>query len=117
MSDISAHGSKAETAEAKKIIDMELIMEEEGVKCFVVMAAEAPLGGRVSTAVRVLASEGAESDKHIFPVSCLEDDWTDDCAKCEAFESEYRALTDPDNGQQWPKGVSEMASSRRIVGC
>ena len=25
----------------------------------------------------------------------------------EAFESEYRALTDPDNGQKWSKGVSE----------
>ena len=31
------------TPEAKRIIEMERLMEEEGVKCFVVMAADAPL--------------------------------------------------------------------------
>ena len=41
MTDVSAHCNEAETAEAKKIIDMECLMEEEGVKCFVVMAADA----------------------------------------------------------------------------
>ena len=44
MTDVSAHGDEAETAEDKRIIDMERMMEEEGVKCFVIMAAEAPLG-------------------------------------------------------------------------
>ena len=42
MTDVSAHGDEAETAEAKRIIEMERLMEEEGVKCFVVMAADAP---------------------------------------------------------------------------
>ena len=55
MTDISAHGDEAETAEAKKIIEMERLMEEEGVKCFVVMAEDAPLGTRMGRAVRVLA--------------------------------------------------------------
>ena len=41
MTDVSAHPDEAETAEAKKIIDMERMMDEEGVKCFFVMAAEA----------------------------------------------------------------------------
>ena len=36
----------------------------------------------------VLAPEGAESDKHLFPESCLQNDWTDGYAKSEAFESE-----------------------------
>ena len=45
MTDVFAHGDEAETAEAKRIIEMERLMEEEGVKCFVVMAAEAPLEG------------------------------------------------------------------------
>ena len=103
MTDISAHGDEAETAEAKRIIEMERLMEEEGVKCFVVMAADAPLGTRVGRAVRVLAPDGAESDKHLFPESCLQDDWTDDYAKSEAFAAEYRAVTDPDDGQKWPK--------------
>ena len=34
---------------------MECLMEEEGVKCFVVMAADAPLGRRMGRSVRVLA--------------------------------------------------------------
>ena len=86
---------------------MERLMEEEGVKCFVVIAAHAPLGRRMGRAVRVLAPERAESIKHLFPESCLRDDWTDDYAKSEASTAEYRAVTDPDDGQQWPKGLTE----------
>ena len=37
----------------------------------------------------------------------LQDDWTDDYATFEAFESKYQAVTDPDNGQKWPKGLTE----------
>ena len=62
MTDVCTHGDEAEIAEAKTIIDVECMMGEAGVKCFVVMAAEAPLGRRVSIAVGVLAPEGAESD-------------------------------------------------------
>ena len=99
---------------------MERLMEEEGAKCFVVMAADAPLASRVSRTVSVLAPVdaaggrpgpappvGTESDKHLFPESCLQDDWTDDYAKSEAFAAEYRAVTDPDDGQKWPKGLTE----------
>ena len=107
MTDVPAHGDEAETAEAKRIIEMECLMEEEGFKCFVVMAADAPLGTRMGRAVRVLAPDGAESDKHLFPESCLQDDWTDNYAKSEAFQAEYRAVTDPDDGQKWPKGLTE----------
>ena len=111
MTDFSANGDEAETAEAKRIIEMERLMEEEGVKCFAVMAADAPLGRRMGRAVRVLAPEGAESDKHLFPESCLQDDRTDDYARSEAFEAEYRAVTDPDDGQKWPKGLTEEDSN------
>ena len=99
MTDVSAHGNEAETAEAKKIIDLERLMEEEGVKCFVVMAADAPLGRRVSGAGRILAPKGPESDKHPFRELCLRDDCTDDYAKSETFESKWRALADTDDGQ------------------
>ena len=102
MTDVSAHGD-----EAKRIIEMERLMEEEGVKCFVIMAPDAPLGRRMGRAVRVLAPEGAESDKHLFPESCLQDNGTDEYAKFEAFEAEYRAVTGPDDGQKWPKGLTE----------
>ena len=90
MTDVSAHGDEAETAEAKRIIEKERLMEEEGVKCFVVMAADAPLGTRTGRAVRVLAPDGAESDKHLFPESCLQDDWTDDYAKSSPSRSPLR---------------------------
>ena len=100
MTDVSAHGDEAETAEGKRIIEMERLMEEEAVKCFVVMAADALLGRRMGRAVNVLATERAESDKHLFAKLCLQDDWTDDYAKSEAFEAEYRAVTDPDDGQR-----------------
>ena len=83
MTDISAHGE--ETAEAQKIIDMERMTEEDGVKCCVVMAADAAFRRRVSRAVRVLTPEGAEFHRHLFPESCLKDDWTDDYAKSEVF--------------------------------
>ena len=107
MTNVSAHCDEAETAEAKNIVDMERMMQEDRVKCFVVIAADAPLGRRVSRAVPVFAPEGPESDKQLFPESCLKDDWTDNYTKSEAFESEYRALTDPDDGQKWPKGLTE----------
>ena len=107
MTDVSAHGDEAETAEAKRIIEMERLMEEEGVKCFVVMAANAILGRRMGRAVRVLTPEGAESDKHLFPESCLQDNSTDNYAKSEAFEAEYGAVTDPDDRQKSPKGLTE----------
>ena len=109
MTYVFAHGDEAETVEAKKIIDMERMMEEEGVKCFVVMAADAPLSWGVDQAVHVLAPEGAESDMHLFLESCLQDNWNDDYTKSEAFQSEYRPVTDPDNGQKWPKGLTDEA--------
>ena len=46
---MAAHGDEAETAEAKKIIDMERMMEEDGVKCFILMAPDAGL--RMNTPV------------------------------------------------------------------
>ena len=61
----------------------------------------------MSKAVRVLAPEGAESDKDLFPESCLQVDRTDNYAKSEASKSEYPALNDPGNGQKWPKGLTE----------
>ena len=58
-------------------------------------------------AVSVLAPDGAESDKHLFPESCLQDDCTDNYARSEALQAEYRAVIDPDDGQKWPKGLTE----------
>ena len=43
MTDMFAHADEAETPAGQKIIDMKHIMEEDGVKCFVVRAADDPL--------------------------------------------------------------------------
>ena len=85
MTDMSTHGEETETAEAKKIIDMDSIIEEEGAKCFVILGSEAPLGKWVGRLVRALAAQGAESNKHIFPRSSLQDDWTDNYAKSDTL--------------------------------
>ena len=58
MTDVSAHGDEAETAEAKTSSDMVRMMREDGFKCLVVMAADASLGRRVSRAVHVLVPGG-----------------------------------------------------------
>ena len=36
-----------------------------------------------------------------------QDNWTDDYAKSDTFEAEDRAVTDPDDGQKWTKGLTE----------
>ena len=55
----------------------------------------------------MLLPESDESDNHLFPESCVQDDLADNYAKSEAFGFEYRALTDTDDGQKWPKGLTE----------
>ena len=83
MKDVSSNGDQAETAEAKKILEIGRMMEELGVKCSFFVATKPSLGWRVSQAIYVLATEGAESNKHLFRKSCIQDHWTDDYAKSE----------------------------------
>ena len=60
----------------------------------------------------------SESDKHLFPEPCLQDRWTDSYAKSEAFESQHRAVVDPDHRQKWPKGLTEEDGKlARTVSC
>ena len=58
--DISSHGDAEETAEAKRIIELEKAMEEGDRKCFVVMASKAELSQRRDARVRVLTEETFE---------------------------------------------------------
>ena len=44
MTDVSAQGDEAKTAEAKTIIDMDRMMEEEAVKCFSPQMLASPEG-------------------------------------------------------------------------
>ena len=43
MTDMSANGNEAETAEAKKMIDMLRMIKEEGVKCLVFVTVDVPM--------------------------------------------------------------------------
>ena len=55
--DISSHGDAEETEEAKCIIEMEKAMEQEGVKCFVVMANRTDLAKFRGARVQAIREE------------------------------------------------------------
>ena len=80
---ISSHGDAEETNEAKHIIEMEKAMEQEGVKCFVVMANRTDL---VKFRVQAIRGETLEQGR-VAPVelvrSVLTEDWSDDYAASE----------------------------------
>ena len=63
--DVSVHADELQPAEAKKISDIERIMEEEGMYCFVHIPADARLIRRLDLAIHALALEGAESDQQL----------------------------------------------------
>ena len=108
MADASAQGEEKETKEAKQIMEMERLMEEEGVKCFVEMASKMNIADRADWAVmqdmaetmsiRGLAQKPA-SDKpqskskatsttDAYPStsqSSLKEDWTSDYANSGAW--------------------------------
>ena len=98
MTHVSAHGDEAETAEAKKITDMERMMEEDGVKSFFVMAADALLGRRVTRADQVLLTQGAGPDKHLLPELCLCNRCivVDPSCDCEACSLDAPGVVTPD---------------------
>ena len=58
--DISSHGDAEETEEAKRIIEMEKAMEQEGVKCFVVMANRTDLAKFRGARVQAIREETLE---------------------------------------------------------
>ena len=84
--DISSHGDAEETEEAKRIIGMEKAMEQEGVKCFVVMANRTDLAKFRGARVQAIREETPEQWM-VAPVelvrSVLTEDWSDDYAASE----------------------------------
>ena len=84
--DISSHGDAQETEEAKRIIEMEKAMEQEGVKCFVVMANRTDLAKFRGARVQAIREETLEQWM-VAPVelvrSVLTEDWSDDYAASE----------------------------------
>ena len=58
--DISSHGDAGGTKEAKCIIEMEKAMEQDGVKCFVVMANRTDLAKFRGARVQAIREETPE---------------------------------------------------------
>ena len=79
--DISSHGDAEETEEAKRIIEMERAMEQEGVNCFVVMANRTDLAKFRGARVQAIREDTLEQWM-VAPLelvrSVLTEDWSDD---------------------------------------
>ena len=107
--DISSHGDAKETKEAKRIIEMEKAMEQEGVKCFVVMANRTDLAKFRGARVQAIREETLDQWM-VAPVelvrSVLTEDWSDDYAASEDWSRYWNAVSAPSD-DEWPEGLTE----------
>ena len=107
--DISSHGDAEETEEAKRIIEMEKAMEQEGVKCFVVMANRTDLAKFRGARVQAIREETLEQWM-MAPVelvrSVLTEDWSDDYAASEHWSRYWNAVSAPSD-DEWPEGLTD----------
>ena len=107
--DISSHGDAEETEEAKRIIELEKVMEEGDTKCFVVMASKAELSQRGDARLRVLTEETLE-ECLMAPIeyveSVLMEDWAEDYAASEHWNRYWNAVSAPSD-DEWPEGLTE----------
>ena len=107
--DISSHGDAEETEEAKRIIEMEKAMEQEGVKCFVVMANGTDLAKFRGARVQAIREETLEQWM-VAPVelvrSVLTEDWSDDYAASDHWSKYWNAVSAPSD-DEWPEGLTE----------
>ena len=106
---ISSHGDAEETEEAKRIIEMEKAMEQEGVKCFVVMANRTDLAKFWGARVQAIREETLEQWM-VAPVelvrSVLTKDWSDDYAASEHWSRYWNAVSAPSD-DECPEGLTE----------
>ena len=107
--DISSHGDAEETEEAKRIIEMEKAMKQEGVKCFVVMANRTDLAKFRGARVQDIREETLEQWM-VAPVelvrSVLTEDWSDDYAASEHWGKYWNAVSAPPD-DEWTLGLTE----------
>ena len=107
--DISSHGDTEETEEAKRIIEMEKVIEQEGVKCFVVMANRTDLAKFRGARVQDIREETLEQWM-VAPVelvrSVLTEDWSDDYAASGHWSKYWNAVSAPSD-DEWPEGLTE----------
>ena len=107
--DISSHGDAEETEEAERIIEMEKAMEQEGVRCFVVMANRTDLAKFRGARVQAIREETLEQWM-MAPVelvrSVLTEDWSDDYAASDHWSRYWNAVSAPSD-DEWPEGLTE----------
>ena len=100
--DISSHRDAEEIQEAKRIIEMEKAIEQEGVKCFVVMANRTDLAKFRGARVQAIQEETLEQWM-VAPVelvrSVLTEDWSDDHAASEHWSRYWNAVTAPSDDE------------------
>ena len=111
--DISSHGDAEETEEAKRIIEIEKAMEQEGVKCFVVMANRTDLAKFRGARVQAIREETLEQWM-VAPVelvrSVLTGDWSDDYAASEHWNKYWNAVSATGlRGVSPPRGYPALA--------
>ena len=107
--DISSHRDAEETEEAKRIIEMEKAMEQEGVKCFVVMANRTDLAKFRGARVQAIREETLEQWM-VAPVELvrwvLTEHWSDDYAASEHWSRYWNAVSALSD-DEWPEGLTE----------
>ena len=107
--DISSHGDAEETEEAKRIIEMEKAMDQEGVRCFVVMANRTDLAKFRGARVQAFREETLEQWM-VAPVelvrSVLTENWSDDYAASDHWSKYWNAVSAPSD-DEWPEGLTE----------
>ena len=103
------HGDAEETEEAKRIIEMEKAMEQEGGRCFVVMANRTDLAKFRGARVQAIGEETLEQWM-VAPVelvrSVLTEDWSDDYAASKHWSKYWNAVSAPSD-DEWPEGLTE----------
>ena len=103
--DISSHGDAEETAEAKLIIEINKAMEQEGVKCFVVMANRTDLAKFRGARVQAFREEILEQWV-VAPVELLRSVLTEDWSASEHWGRYWNAVSALSD-DEWPEGLTE----------
>ena len=107
--DISMHGDAEETAEAKRIIEAERLLEEGKAKCFVVMGSRVELAQVRDAKVQAVEAQmkGEDMVRAIEGVqSALMEDWSDDYANSDHWLKYWNVVSAPSD-DDWPDGLTE----------
>ena len=107
--DIFMHGDAEETAEAKRIIEAERLLEEGEANCCVVMGSRPELA-QVRDA-KVQASEAQVKEEAMVPAiegvqSVLMGDWSEDYGNSDHWLKYWNAVSLPSD-DDWPEGLTE----------